>query len=472
MVRRVMSRLLVAVLLIAICAPAAVWAHGNETHGPGAPLVLIHGLLGSPSTTWATAIPYFESQGYVQGETLFALAIHSTYGEAEVFGVLSDTAYAAAEIRKILAATGAAQVDLVGNSRGGLIVRMLTSGETAPLIRRAVTINTPHTGVLSEAKLHAMLDYAKVSPDLRAGFVLPPDLQEGSVVIKSMKARELRFSDYKVPALAIASIFVDGHNQVLHGHDGFVSVESQLAWPGALTMTTKIGITPFGLNIMVDNNIGIIGILTSIPHVVSSEAPINLATTYAFLADHDVKPIARPCEPECQDFSLLNGHWSQAIVQPLLPHLLPYEVALDGGRVFNPERNITRAEFVYGLVRHLDMKEQLRATAFLDIMGHWSLGYVESAVQAGLVSGMTADSFGPDRQLTRAEAATLIYRYKKLEPVSGPSRFADARGHWAEAFIEATAQIGIIVGDERGFRPNDPLKESEAAVILSRTFKQ
>lgn len=470
MARRIVARLLVALLLIVACAPAAVWAHGDEQHGPQTPLVLIHGLLGSPSTTWASAIPYFESKGYVQGQTLFALAVNSTYGEAEVLGVLSDTAYVAAEIRRILTETGAAQVDLVGNSRGGLIVRMLTSGETAPLVRRAVTIDAPHAGVLSDAKLHAMLDYAKVSPDLRSGFVLPPDLQVESVVLKTMKARELRFADRKVPALAIASSFVEGHNEVLVGHDGFISVESQLAWPGAVTTVNQIGITPLGLRVMIDNNIGIVGILTSIPHVVSTETAINLATAYSFLADHDIKPIARACEPDCQDFPLLVGHWSQATVQPLLPNLLPYAVAENGQRVFNPERNITRAEFVYGLVRNLDMKEQLRATAFLDIQGHWSLGYVEAAVQAGLVSGMTVDSFGPDRLLTRAEAATLIYRYKKLAPVSGPSRFEDAHGHWAEAFIEATAQIGIIVGDERGFRPNDPLKESEAAVILSRSF--
>ena len=72
--------------------------------------------------------------------------------------------------------------------------------------------------------------------------------------------------------------------------------------------------------------------------------------------------------------------------------------------------------------------------------------------------------------LTRAQAATLVVRVKGYPTSDAPSRFADARGHWAERSIEAAAANGIIKGDERGFRPDDPVSMEEAAVIISRAF--
>lgn len=46
------------------------------------------------------------------------------------------------------------------------------------------------------------------------------------------------------------------------------------------------------------------------------------------------------------------------------------------------------------------------------------------------------------------------------------SKFPDVTGHWASNQIDKWADIGLIKGDERGFRPNDSITRAEMAVIL------
>jgi hypothetical protein len=50
--------------------------------------------------------------------------------------------------------------------------------------------------------------------------------------------------------------------------------------------------------------------------------------------------------------------------------------------------------------------------------------------------------------------------------VSNHSRFPDVTGHWAANQINKWADLGLIKGDERGFRPDDPITRAEMAAIL------
>ena len=46
--------------------------------------------------------------------------------------------------------------------------------------------------------------------------------------------------------------------------------------------------------------------------------------------------------------------------------------------------------------------------------------------------------------------------------------FTDVTEHWAKDAIERWASMGVIVGEEGKFRPDDPLTRAEMAVILNR----
>ena len=96
------------------CVPTA--AHPN-------PVVLVHGTFGNRSTNWQTYGPLLRNNGYC----VFAL----TYGATSAvpypgaFGGLGDIRDSAAElgtfVDRVLAATGARQVDIVGHSQGTLM---------------------------------------------------------------------------------------------------------------------------------------------------------------------------------------------------------------------------------------------------------------------------------------------------------------------------------------------------------------
>lgn len=96
------------------CRPSA--EHPN-------PVVLVHGSGGGAQTNWGTYVPLLANEGYcVYALTYGALG---TTWPLSALGGLGPTEQSAAElaafIERILAATGAAQVDIVGHSEGAVM---------------------------------------------------------------------------------------------------------------------------------------------------------------------------------------------------------------------------------------------------------------------------------------------------------------------------------------------------------------
>ena len=84
------------------------------------PVILVHGLLGNRSTNWQTYGPLLRNNGYC----VFALTYGVEYDVTPVnlFGGVDDMRVSARQlkrfVKKVLAATGASKVDLVGHSEG------------------------------------------------------------------------------------------------------------------------------------------------------------------------------------------------------------------------------------------------------------------------------------------------------------------------------------------------------------------
>jgi triacylglycerol esterase/lipase EstA (alpha/beta hydrolase family) len=88
------------------------------------PVVLVHGTFADMSNSWQAISPLLKNNGYC----VFALN-YGSYGGSGAIGVygVGDIAASAGELNafvdKVLAATGAAEVDLVGHSQGGMMPR-------------------------------------------------------------------------------------------------------------------------------------------------------------------------------------------------------------------------------------------------------------------------------------------------------------------------------------------------------------
>jgi triacylglycerol lipase len=128
--------------------------------GPSAdaypPIVFVHGN-GDTAALWLTTLWRFESNGWPR-ERLHA--IHLPYplardnDERAQPGRSSTTEYReflAAEVDKVLAATGARQVVLMANSRGGNAARSYALRGGAAKISHAILGGTPNHGVRFDA---------------------------------------------------------------------------------------------------------------------------------------------------------------------------------------------------------------------------------------------------------------------------------------------------------------------------------
>ena len=87
------------------------------------PVVLVHGTLGNRSTNWQTYGPLRKNSGYCVFSLTYGATVPVPYPGA--FGGLGDIRASARElgvfVDRVLAATGAAKVDLVGHSQGTLM---------------------------------------------------------------------------------------------------------------------------------------------------------------------------------------------------------------------------------------------------------------------------------------------------------------------------------------------------------------
>ena len=85
--------------------------------------------------------------------------------------------------------------------------------------------------------------------------------------------------------------------------------------------------------------------------------------------------------------------------------------SLDGNACFQPEKTVTRGEFVTMLVKALDIPtdEEATFTGYTDEIPSWLKPYLAAAVRSGLVSGLPAsETFGADNPITGSEAAVML----------------------------------------------------------------
>lgn len=146
---------------------------------------------------------------------------------------------------------------------------------------------------------------------------------------------------------------------------------------------------------------------------------------------------------------------------------------------FSPEGKVTRAEFITMLGRLLKLEPVASPVSpYTDTgKGAWYYGWIQAAVQLGLAGGTSASTFAPAKPVTRQEAAVWLTKAFKQtgSTAGGATGFTDAStiAAWAESAVEAVNRLGLMKGDETGaFRPAAPITRQETAVLLYRVLQQ
>ncbi|MCI8415520.1 MAG: S-layer homology domain-containing protein [Ruminiclostridium sp.] len=109
--------------------------------------------------------------------------------------------------------------------------------------------------------------------------------------------------------------------------------------------------------------------------------------------------------------------------------------------------------------------------SFDDVNGHWGQASVERWAGYGVFNGDDAGNFNPDKQMTRAEFATMLANMMGYTAKADKSFGDVASDAWYADAILKLAAAGVMLGDNNGnANPNKPISRAEAAVMMCRAF--
>lgn len=173
-------------------------------------------------------------------------------------------------------------------------------------------------------------------------------------------------------------------------------------------------------------------------------------------------------------FSDVRNHWAQKDIE-----FIAARGAVKAAGQFKPDTAITRAEFVTFLVKSLGLTiYEQDNPSYNDVDDdYWAYDYIETALRAGIVTGVSRTKFQPDRTITREEAAIILVRAANLKPLKQQelnkilSSFGDADqvSHWAKTDVATAIKSKILNGTANGkFMPQNTTTRAQAAAMIAR----
>jgi uncharacterized protein YjdB len=140
---------------------------------------------------------------------------------------------------------------------------------------------------------------------------------------------------------------------------------------------------------------------------------------------------------------------------------------------FAPNKDCTRAMVVTFLWRAAGSPEpKSTTTVFRDVdVNEYYAKAVAWAVENGITNGTSATAFSPNATCTRAQVATFLWRAaNKPQPQSATTTFTDLKaGEYYETAVIWGAETGIIKGmSTTAFKPNDTCTRAQVVTFLYR----
>ena len=144
---------------------------------------------------------------------------------------------------------------------------------------------------------------------------------------------------------------------------------------------------------------------------------------------------------------------------------------------FYPDRTVTREEFVVMSMNALGMRDlaNVDKTVFADDneISDNAKDYIGAAYELGFIKGELTESgalcFGPNRPITKAEAACMLTRMINAPTPTSKPIFSDADNipTWAAASIYSLNYIGVLTPTNGNISPTAALTRADTAMILT-----
>ena len=150
-------------------------------------------------------------------------------------------------------------------------------------------------------------------------------------------------------------------------------------------------------------------------------------------------------------------------------------------KLFEPERNITRAEFAKLLVKTFELEGSQDISRFTDVKpSDWFYKDLAIAYNYGIVKGDSESSFAPNRNITREEMVTMMVRALNLkgtwilhenEPLENYKDVNEV-SDWAKPAMEIAVDRGIIKGTTPNtISPKNTAIRAEAAKMIDTYYE-
>ena len=156
----------------------------------------------------------------------------------------------------------------------------------------------------------------------------------------------------------------------------------------------------------------------------------------------------------------------------LTDHIAYIEGYPDG--TVRPTGTLTRAEaaaMIYRIFKPGMLNDTIYE-GFTDMKGHWAQKYVSALYNKGIISGTSATTFSPNQPIKRQELFSMIGRmFGEAYTTDGiiGNTFADIGSGYYVRYINLLYTLGLVKGDnDATVRPADNITRAETAALLNR----
>ena len=172
-------------------------------------------------------------------------------------------------------------------------------------------------------------------------------------------------------------------------------------------------------------------------------------------------------------FTDISSNWAKLYIE----ELAKAGVIMNTSK-FNPDNNVTRAEFLKMALKGLGVSFNANVVVsdFGDVAEAWQIPLVVKAQSLGIVSGQMVDGklmFRPNDTITRAEAMKILLLTAGYKSDATTTEFTDVTEAWQIPLVAKAQSLGIVSGQVQDgkpiFRPNDTITRAEVAKIIVKT---
>ena len=186
-----------------------------------------------------------------------------------------------------------------------------------------------------------------------------------------------------------------------------------------------------------------------------------------------VEPAVTPAPVVQDDVTVSNfvdvpdSHWAYADIYHLR------EIGVVSGvaeNMFLPDGTVTREQFIKMFVGAMKYELSSYNAGFSDVKeSDWFAPYIATAVDKGIITGISSDVFGVSKPITRQDVCVIISRAMENVDGSNELTFSDANSidEYAEDAVSYLTSFNVIKGfNDNTFRPKDYCTRAQVAKII------